>query len=152
MDRMSTIRRGLIAALPVCLVATTVILLRADAIEAATGGSENELGGGSATGWMVTWTIITLAFGVVSTAAFDYLVKEWDWTGAEYLSFALSIAVALSALAFLRVYSGEMHPYRIEYSALNFAYAFGFGCAVPTLARGSAERRLLKTEVHPISQ
>jgi hypothetical protein len=140
MNPLDTVRRGLIAAVPVCLVAVAIILLRADAIESTANDSPVELGGATDIGWIGTWTIITLAFGVVATAAHDYLTQRWGWTGAEYLSFALSLAVALSAVAFLKIYAGEMHPYRIEYSALNFAYAFGFGCAVPVLAGGATER------------
>jgi cellobiose-specific phosphotransferase system component IIC len=132
MNPLNSIGRGLIAAMPVCLVVAAIIFVRANAIESAESAAVG-LGGDTAIGWVGTWTIITLAFGVVATATYDHLSLRREWNGMQYLSFALSLAIVLSAVAFLRMYEGEMHPFRIEYSALNFAYAFGFGCMVPAL-------------------
>ncbi len=134
MNPLDSVRRGLIAAAPVCLIVVAIILVRADQIENAATLAPVGLGGPTAEGWIVTWTIITVAFGVVATAAFDYLAQRWSWTGNEYLSFAVALAVSLSALAFLKIFNGEMHPFRIEYSALNIAYGFGFGIDIPMLA------------------
>ena len=151
MNPLNTIRRGLIAAVPVCLVVVAILLIRADAIENAKSAAIG-LGGDTATGWIGTWIIITLVFGVVASSVYDYLSTRWGWNGSEYLSFAVSLAVALSALAFLQIYAGEMHPFRIEYSALNFAYAFGFGCAIPVLTATHSRKRTIGAKASPTSQ
>lgn len=132
MNPLDTIKRGLVAAVPVCVVVAAVIVVRADAIEAATGAAVS-IGGLTVSGWIGSWTIITLAFGVAATGVHDYLRRAWGWSGTEYLVFAMSLAAALSALAFLRIYNGEVHPFRIEYGVFNFAYAIGFGYAIPVL-------------------
>ncbi len=142
MNPTEAIRRGLIAAVPVCLVVMAIILARANAIEGANTGPATGLGGDTAFGWIGTWIMLTLAFGVVAAAAYDYLAMRWGWNGNDYLSFALTLAIALSAVAFLRVYDGDMHPFRIEYSAFNFAYALGFGYAIPRLT-GVAVRKVV---------
>jgi len=151
MSSLDTIRRGLIAGVPVCLIVAAIILVRTDAIESADIEAVG-LGGQTAAGWVGTWTIITLTFGVVSTAAYDYMSKKWGWNGSEYLSFAVSLAVALSSVAFLQIYSGEMHPFRAEYSAFNFAYAFGFGCAVPILAAGHSDQKIVGAKRNQTTQ
>ena len=139
------------AAAPVCLVVAAVIFLRTGTIEntetAAVG-----LGGVTALGWVGTWTIITLAFGVVATAAYDHLSQKRGWNGIEYLTFALSLAVILSTLAFLEIYSGEMHPFRAEYSAFNFAYAAGFGSLIPALSTASPGKRPLVSRTQGSAQ
>ncbi len=135
MNPSESIRRGLIAAVPVCLVVVAVIMLRADQIEQQSTDAAVGLGGETVEGWIGTWIIVTLAFGVVAATVFDYLSERWEWNGNEFLSFAAALAVSLSALAFLSIYAGEMHPFRIEYAAFNFAYALGFGIAVPVLSR-----------------
>ena len=145
MNYLDSVRRGLIAALPVCLIVTAILLVRADDIEKAVAGVPVGLGGTTIEGWIGTWIILTMAFGVVATAAYDYLSMRWGWNGNEYLMFAGAMAVALSALAFLRIYNGEMHPFRIEYSALNFVYAFGFGIAVPVLFHAPNVERAART-------
>ncbi len=142
MNPMTAITRGLIAAVPVCLVVVAVVLVRAGTIE----GTDLEavgLGGDTVVGWIGTWVILTLAFGVVATTIYDYLARSWGWSGNDYLSFAVMIAIGLSAVAFLKIYSGEAHPFRIEYSAFNFAYAFGFGYAIPALSAARSSGRLL---------
>ena len=145
MNPMDAVRRGLIAAVPVCLVVVAIIIVRADAIEASAADVQVGLGGQTATGWIGSWIIITLAFGVVAVATYDYLSERWGWNGNEYLSFAVALAVSLSALAFLKMYDGEMHPFRFEYTALNFAYAFGFGLAIPLLTRADVRHNGIKT-------
>jgi len=145
MNPLNAVRRGLIAAVPVCLVVVAIIMVRADSIETSAADVPAGLGGQTATGWIGTWIIITLAFGVVAASVFDYLSERWGWNGNEYLSFAAALAVSLSALAFLNMYDGEMHPFRFEYTALNFAYAFGFGCGIPLLTRTDTGVKIVKT-------
>jgi hypothetical protein len=145
MNPLNAVRRGLIGAMPVCLVVVAIIMVRADAIEASAADVPTGLGGQTAMGWVGTWVIVTLAFGVVSASVYDYLSEGWGWNGNEYLSFAAALAVSLSAIAFLKMYNGEMHPFRFEYTALNFAYAFGFGVAIPLLSRADAREKVIKT-------
>lgn len=145
MNPLNAVRRGLIAAVPVCLVVVAIIIARADSIETSAADLPAGLGGQTASGWIGTWVIITLAFGVVAASVFDYLSERWGWNGNEYLSFAVALAVSLSALAFLKMYDGEMHPFRFEYTALNFAYAFGFGFVIPLLTRTDTDVKVVKT-------
>ena len=141
---LNAVRRGLIAAVPVCLVVVAIIMVRADAIETSAADVPAGLGGQTATGWIGTWIMVTLAFGVVAASIYDYLSERWGWNGNEYLSFAVALAVSLSAIAFLKMYNGEMHPFRFEYTALNFAYAFGFGCTIPLLSRTDTREKVAK--------
>ena len=135
MDLVTVLKVGLIAAVPVAVACAVLLFVRADVIDDVK--DEGPALGFSSDGvvcWVLTWAAITLAFGVAAALVYDRLSSRWDFGPSQYLFLAIVVAVTLSAMLFVRIYEGETHVFRVEYTAMNFIYAVGFGTLVPWLA------------------
>jgi len=129
------IKTGLIAAVPVAIVCALFLLVRADAIKEEVKSDIKAVGfsGQNPLAWIGLWSVIAIAFGVFATWVYTFLVSHWNWGPTQYLTLAAVLATVLSVLAFLKIYNGEMHPFRYEWIGLNYAFAVGFGYLIPRM-------------------
>jgi len=136
MSILDLVRVGLLAAIPVAIVSAIFIFARTDAIrvENQSANAGAGFGGGSVLGWIGMWTVIAFVFGVLAAWVYDFVSNKWGWGMPQYLALALVLGVVLTVLGFLKIYGGESHPYAVEWTYLNLAYAIGFGYLIPTLA------------------
>lgn len=131
MDFGQMARVGVLAGIAVAIVSALIIWLRAENITAVAAANPNTLGFG---GWIVTWTAISLVFGLSAAWAYDFVATKWNWGMPQYLALAVGLAVVLTVLGYLKLYGGQSHPFATEWLGLNFAFGVGFGYLVPTLA------------------
>ncbi len=136
MDFGQLARVGVLAGIAVAIVSALIIWLRAGNIAAAAAANPNTVGfgAGGLGGWFVTWTVISLVFGLVAAWAYDFVATKWNWGMPQYLGLAVGLAVVLTVLGYLKLYGGQSHPFATEWLGLNFAFGVGFGYLVPTLA------------------
>ncbi len=136
MDFVDLVRVGVIAAIPVAIVSAVIILLRAQNILALIQGNPGTAGfsGTSVFGWIGTWTVVAMVFGVFATWVYGFLAGHWNWGLPQYLILAVVLAAGLTVLGYLKLYGGQSHPFATEWAGLNFAFGVGFGYLIPMLA------------------
>lgn len=135
MELGEMVRVGVTAGIVVAIASALVILLRAGSIAAVAQSNANTVGFGSGglPAWIGTWAAVSLVFGVAATWVYGFLNGRFGWGLPQYLALAMAFAVALTVLAYLKLYGGQAHPYATEWLGLNFAFAAGFGYLIPTL-------------------
>lgn len=132
---MDMIKAGLIAAVPVAIVCALFIWARSDAIKKEVDSGFQVVGffGHNPISWIGAWTAIALFFGVLATWTYTYMSSNWNWGPMHYLALAVILGIGLTLLGFMKIFSGQMHPFRYEWIGLNFAFAIGFGYLIPIL-------------------
>lgn len=137
MFSLETVRTGLMAGALVALLSSVLILVLSGYVVQQARDLGESFGGqqGLLLRWIGTWVAVSMVFGVICALGFAYVSSNFGWGVREPLLLAIGLAAALTVLAYLPLFEfSRFAPYAHLYSALNFAFALGFGYAVPKLA------------------
>ena len=136
MELGEIVRVGVLAGIAVAIVSALIIWLRAGNIQEVAQANPNTVGfgAGGLAGWIATWAVIAVVFGIVATWVYDFAATKLSWGLPQYLGLAVGLAVVLTVLGYLNLYGGQSHPFATEWLGLNFAFGVGFGYLIPTLA------------------
>lgn len=134
---LETVRTGLMAGALVALLSSVLILAFSGYVvqQARDLGEPFDDQQGLLLRWIGTWIAVSMVFGVLCAVGFSYVSTNFNWGIREPLLLAIGLAITLTVLAYMPLFEfSRFAPYAHLYSALNFAFALGFGYAVPKLA------------------
>ncbi len=127
MELTEAIKSGIVAGLPVGIACAAVIaaLIYAGVYKVA---DQTALQGAA------IWFGVSLFVGVAGVWVWGLATARWSWGSTEYTVLVFGIAMGMSVLAFLPVYtSGKGHVMAVPFTILNFLEAIYFSIIIPKL-------------------